>query len=105
MSALHASSKGPTKMANVVVTLKVMPESPSVNLVELFSNIEPIMKDFSGEEQFRKEEEPVAFGLKALKITFVMDENKGSTEEMEKKIEALDEVNSVDVVDVRRAVG
>ncbi len=92
-------------MANIVVTLKVMPESPSINLVELYSKIEPIIKDFSGEEQFRKEEEPVAFGLKALKITFVMDENKGSTEDMEKKISALEDVNSVDVVDVRRAVG
>jgi elongation factor 1-beta len=92
-------------MADVIVTLKVMPESPDVDLEALYSKIEPIMKDFSGEEQFRKEEEPVAFGLKALKITFVMDENKGSTEDMEKKIEALDEVNSVDVIDVRRAVG
>ena len=92
-------------MADVIITLKVMPESPEVNLVELFSKIEPLLKDFTGEEEFRKEEEPVAFGLKALKITFVMDESKGSTEDMENKISALEQVNSVDVIDVRRAVG
>jgi len=92
-------------MANVIITLKIMPESPDVDLEELYSKVEPLLKDFTGEEQFRKEEEPVAFGLKALKITFVMDEAKGGTEEMEKKISALDKVNSVDVIDVRRAVG
>ncbi len=92
-------------MANVIITLKIMPESPDVNMDELYSKVEPLIKDFTGEEEFKKEEEPVAFGLKALKIIFVMDESKGSTEELEKKISALDKVNSVDVVDVRRAVG
>jgi len=92
-------------MANVIITLKIMPESPSVKLDGLFSKIEPLIKKFTGETEFRKEEEPVAFGLKALKITFVMDENKGSTEELEKEIAEIDEVNSVDVIDVRRAVG
>lgn len=92
-------------MANVIITFKVMPESPDVNLEELYTKIEPLIKKFTGEEEFRKEEEPVAFGLKALKITFVMDENKGSTEELEKQIAEVDGVNSVDVIDVRRAVG
>ncbi len=92
-------------MADVILTLKIMPESPEISLDDLFSKIEPILKEFTGEEQFRKEEEPVAFGLKALKVTFVMDEKKGSTEDAEKKIEQIDGVNSVEVVDVRRAVG
>ncbi len=92
-------------MANVILTLKIMPESPDVDLSKLYSKIEPLIKEFTGESEFRKEEEPVAFGLKALKIIFVMDENKGSTEELEKKIAEVDGVNSVDVIDVRRAVG
>ena len=92
-------------MANVIITLKIMPESPDVNLEELYSKVEPLIKDFTGEEEFRKEEEPIAFGIKALKIIFVMDENKGSTENMEKKIADVKGVNSVDVIDVRRAVG
>jgi len=92
-------------MANVILTLKIMPESPDIVLDKLYSKIEPLIRKFTGESEFRKEEEPIAFGLKALKITFVMDENKGSTEELEKKISALDGVNSVDVADVRRAVG
>ena len=34
-----------------------------------------------------------------------MDESKGSTEELENKIKLIDNVNSVETVDVRRAIG
>ena len=43
--------------------------------------------------------------LNALKIIFVSDEAKGGTEELEKDIETIDGVNSVEVIDVRRALG
>ena len=92
-------------MADVIITLKIMPESPDVNMDELYSKVEPLIKDFTGESEFKKEEEPIAFGLNALKIIFVMDEAKGSTDDMESKIAEIDEVKSVDVIDVRRAVG
>ena len=92
-------------MAAVIITLKVMPESPDINLEELYSKIKPLITDFTGEEEFKKEEEPVAFGLKALKIIFVMDEAKGGIDDMEAKIAELEGVNSVDVIDVRRAIG
>jgi translation elongation factor EF-1beta len=36
---------------------------------------------------------------------FVMDENKGATDELEESISKLNDVNSVEVVDVRRAIG
>ena len=53
----------------------------------------------------KTEQEPIAFGLKALKITFVMDEDKGSTDPLEETLKNLDGVNSVETIDVRRAVG
>jgi len=43
--------------------------------------------------------------LKALKLIFVSDEERGSTEELENKIAKLENVNSVEVTDVRRAIG
>jgi elongation factor 1-beta len=49
--------------------------------------------------------EPVAFGLNALNIIFVMDESKGSPDPVAEKIAAFEEVNSAEVTDVRRAVG
>ena len=92
-------------MAKVVITMRVMPTSPEVDLNRLLEKVKTEITKFSGEEQFKVEEKPVAFGLKALEIIFVMDESKGDTEPLEKKIGEIEEVNSVEVTDVRRAVG
>jgi len=92
-------------MAKAIVTLKIMPESPDIDLKKINEVALEKIKGFAGEGDTKKEIEPVAFGLKALKIIFVMDEAQGSTEPLEKELEAIEGVNSVEVVDVRRAIG
>jgi elongation factor 1-beta len=91
-------------MANAVVTIKIMPESPDVNLAKIQEEATKIIKEFKGEVG-RAEIEPIAFGLKAIKLIFVIDENLGSTDALEQKIGTVDGVQSVDVTDVRRAIG
>ncbi len=92
-------------MAVVVVTLKIMPESPEVDLSSIQNKAEEEIKKFAGNTEIKTEQEPIAFGLKALKIIFVMDENKGSTDSLEESIKTISGVNSVEAVDVRRAIG
>jgi elongation factor 1-beta len=92
-------------MAKVVVTLKIMPENPEVNLVELESTVKKIISEFAGEGETKTEKEPVAFGLTNLKIIFVMEESLGSPDPVEEKISALENVASVETTDVRRAIG
>jgi len=91
-------------MADVVVTLKIMPDSVEVNLTDVEKKITELIAEFGGEVG-KVEKEPVGFGLVALKMIFVMPESLGSTEELEEEIKTLSEVGSVDVVDVRRAIG
>ena len=81
-----------------------MPESPDSDLSKINEEATAQITNFGGEIG-KVEEEPVAFGLKALKIFFVMDEAKGSTEELEESLAAIAGVNSVEVTDVRRAIG
>ena len=90
-------------MADVIITLKIMPESPEIDLDAISSKAEELINKYG--EVGKKEIEPIAFGLKALNLIFVMDENKGSTEELENQISELEGVNSVEVTDVRRALG
>ena len=104
MYALAVLSPGLIKMAEVVITFKIMPEGLDVDLNKIVNSIKKVVKKFGGDVG-RVEEEPVAFGLKALKIIFVIDENKGSTDELEEEISKLKGVKSVNVVDVRRAIG
>ena len=91
-------------MASVIVTLRIMPKSPESNLKKIEEQVSHLVKEFGGSVG-KVEEIPVAFGLNSLNITFIMDESIGSTEELEKQAAAVSEVNSVEVTDVRRAVG
>ena len=92
-------------MASVVVSLRIMPQSPSVNISQIETKARKEIVDFCSSKEFKSNIEPIAFGLKALNILFVMEEDKGSTEEMEKKISRIEGVESVEVTDVRRALG
>ena len=92
-------------MSNVIVTLKIMPKSPEIDLDKVKSSVKEEIKNFTGETETKTEIEPIAFGLKALKMMFVMDESKGATDALEEKIKALEGVQSVEAVDVRKAVG
>ncbi|MCH8003442.1 MAG: elongation factor 1-beta [Nanoarchaeota archaeon] len=92
-------------MAQIVATIKIMPESPETDLSLIQNKAEEEIKKFAGDTEIKAEQEPIAFGLKALKIIFVMDESKGSIETLEESIKKIDGVNSVEVVDVRRAIG
>jgi len=92
-------------MADVVITMKIMPESPEVDFDELTKEVLAKIKEFTGMENYKTELVPMAFGLKALNIVFVSDEAKGSTDSVEEKIAAMDTVASVEITDVRRAIG
>ena len=92
-------------MANAIVTIKIMPTSPDVDLEALEKKVKLEIASFAGEGETKTEQEPIAFGLTALKIIFVMDESLGSPDVLSEKVEAYDEVNSAEISDVRRAVG
>ena len=92
-------------MAMVIITLKIMPDSPEVDLDALEQKVKTKIQAFCGETETKTEIKPIAFGLKSMEIIFVMDESKGSTEYLEKQISDLEGVSSVSVIDVRRAIG
>ncbi len=92
-------------MADVVVAIRIMPKDTSVDFSTIEAEAKKEIIKFCNSKEFKTQIEPIAFGLKALNIIFVMDEDKGSTEELEKNINKIDGVESVEVTDVRRAIG
>lgn len=92
-------------MARVVVSLRIMPNNPSIDLSQIEAESKKEIIKFCNSMEFKTQIEPIAFGLKALNILFVMDESKGSTEVLESKISQIEGVESVEVTDVRRAIG
>jgi elongation factor 1-beta len=92
-------------MSQAVVTFKVMPESPEVDLQALQSYTEDQIQDFFSPDELKVKKEPVAFGLKALVIQFTMDEEEGTTDDLEAAVDEHDDVRSAETTDVRRAFG
>jgi elongation factor 1-beta len=91
-------------MAKVYVKVKIMPKSPDTDLAAIEEKVKKIVAD-DGSKWHISEIKPIAFGLKAIEFIFMRDESKGDVEPMEIEFAKLEGVESVDVVDVRRAFG
>jgi len=91
-------------MAEVILTFKLMGESPETN----WETVEPVanklVEEFDGEIG-KKEIRPIAFGLTALHLWVVRDESRGSADALEKKLAEIEGVRSCECIDVRRTLG
>jgi len=90
-------------MAEIIITFKIMPEDLEVDLNALEKEIKDFLNNHG--EVGKVEREKIAFGLEALIVMFIRDESKGSTDFIEDIMRNIDGVQSVDVIDVRRAIG
>jgi elongation factor 1-beta len=75
-------------MGNVAVALKIMPESPETDLEKIKSEISKKIKLQDSKI------EPIAFGLKALKILVIVPDKE--TGELESKLKAIEGVSDVE---------
>ena len=88
-------------MGMTVVKVKLMPESPNINLESIKQKIPNKLKEA---KNIQIEEQEIAFGLKALILTFAWPENL-DTDKIENSLSEIKEVSSVEILDYRRAFG
>ena len=87
------------------MTWKVMPETAESDLGLIKSIVTKSIENFGGIINGEFSEEPLAFGLKFLKVTFAYDEEKGTTDEIEEELMNDGNIQSVEVLSVGRAMG
>ena len=90
-------------MATVVIIVKLMPESPDVNLNDIKVSARSAL-EVHGAKNISFEEKPIAFGLKAIMMKLDMPEEKG-TDLVEIELAKIKDVSSVTIEDYRRAFG
>jgi len=83
-------------VAEVAVTLRLMPESAEVDLEKLEAMIRERIKVHSISR------EPIAFGLEALRVVAVVEDAAGGTEPLEKELSGLPGVGNVQVIGLTR---
>ena len=87
-------------MGEVVTTIKIMPESPDVDLEKIKEEIKTTIPE--GAELHKIEEEPIAFGLVALNVMVVTQDAEGGTEKVEENLTKIEGVSNIEVTDTRR---
>ncbi len=89
-------------MARIAVVLKIYPEDITIDLSRIVEKIkESLPPDYKLEIW---DLEPIAFGIKALRVLITMPENiEGGTEPLEHIISSIAGVSQVEVVLISRA--
>jgi translation elongation factor aEF-1 beta len=82
------------------IKYKILPESLEVNLKELEEKIKKVIEKNNGENR-EYSIEPIAFGLKAI-IAFFFCEEDNDLENIEKQIELIKGVSSIQLIDMRK---
>ncbi|KUG05534.1 translation elongation factor 1 beta subunit [hydrocarbon metagenome] len=82
-------------MGDVALIIRVMPTSPEVDLALLTEKIResvPRLNDVR--------EEPIGFGLKALKIVVIVSDAAGESDTVEEDINAIEGVERAEIVEL-----
>lgn len=82
-------------MGEVIVGLKVMPESPETDMEKLKNDIRNAIPE--GVKLRGLSEKYIAFGLKAVDVTVTMPDSKGGSEKVESALSKIPNVGSVEV--------
>ncbi len=87
-------------MGEVLTTMKIMPDSPDVDLDAIKATIESSMPE--GVKLHSMVEEPIAFGLVAIILQFITDDGEGGSEPVEEMVQAIEGVASIEITGVGR---
>ena len=88
-------------MAKVLVVVSVYPSSTDIDLDKLVETIKAKLPE--GYEVARYDKVPIAFGLNALKIYFIIpEESEGGTSKLEELLQGIDGIEEIEVEAVHR---
>ena len=85
-------------MSRVIVTFKVMPTGTDVDLDKLEKEIRASINPE------RVNREPIAFGLVALNVTVLVEDESGQLEPVENKLKSISDVGGVEVTEITRTL-
>ncbi len=88
-------------MADVLITFKVLPAEAGLDPDELIGRI----KAMKNANLHSVEKEPIAFGLVALKPSFVTEDAEGVVDKIEDALKEISGVGEVEVMTVNRLLG
>ena len=83
-------------MGEVIAVFRILPDSP-----ENFNSVRSKIKKM---KPAKLEDEPVAFGLKAVRATFLIPDEGGKMDEIENMLNCIEGVQSSETLQVSRSL-
>jgi len=87
-------------MARLVARIKVLPTDIDVNLDAVVNKLKSSLPD--GMEIKNSAKEPIAFGLNALMVDFLLDDKEGQMDMLESMLKETDGVSEIEVMNISR---
>ena len=87
-------------MGKIVIAYKIFPSESTVDLELLKEKIKKKLAKIAAIQQFA--EEPIAYGLCALKVNMVLPEKEGILDETEKLMTDIEEVGQIQTLGMTR---
>lgn len=92
-------------MAKAIITFKLMPESPDVNLDAISKKAQDIAQKAGAIGQMQTKIEPIAFGLKAVLVMVMYDVEGSDFDAIAEKMSLIDGVQNAEVAKMDLALG
>lgn len=92
-------------MARAIITFKLMPESPDVDLEPIKAKAQDVAREAGAIGQMQVREEPIAFGLKAVLIMAMYNVDETDFDGIAAQMEQIDQVQSAEVAKMDLALG
>ncbi|HID05276.1 MAG TPA: elongation factor 1-beta [Candidatus Caldiarchaeum subterraneum] len=87
-------------MGNVLVILRILPNSPDVDLDQLMERVKKTLPEKIVVREYKKED--MAFGLKSILVGLTMPDEEGYTETLEDKIRNVEGVEDITIENITR---
>ena len=87
-------------MGKIIIVYRIFPSESTVDLEVLKEKITKQLADIASIKRFA--EEPIAFGLCALKVNMVLDEKEGIADETEKRMSVIKGVGQIQTLGLTR---
>ncbi len=92
-------------MGKAIITFKLMPESPEVDLAPIKEKALEIAKEAGSIGEMQAKEEPIAFGLKAVLVLAMYEVEGSDFDAIAIKMGEIEEVQSSEIAKMDLALG
>jgi elongation factor 1-beta len=92
-------------MARAIITFKLMPESPEIDLEPIKKKAQEIAQKSGAIGQMQVKEDPIAFGLKAVLVLAMYTVDDTNFEAIAEKMQQISGVQSAEVAKMDLALG